>query len=560
MGCKRNKQVSWTKCLAPSLLLLALFLPIPSHAVITFEKTYGGGDRDIAYSVQQTLDGGYIITGGTISFGAGHWDVYLIKTDSLGGMLWTRTYGGVGLDGGRSVRQTKDRGYIIVGQTESLGAGKADVYLIKTDSSGDTIWTRTYGGSGTDYGMGVQQTRNGGYIIAGYTESFGAGEFDVYVIRTNSLGQVLWSKVYGDFNRDMGFSVEQTSDGGYIVGGLTYSFGSGRADVYLIKTDASGDTVWTRTYGGPYADVGFSVEETSDRGYIIAGYTDSFGSGGSDVYVIKTDSSGDTVWTRIYGGARTEKAYSAQETSDGGCIVAAFTESFGVRSADVYLIKMDSSGGTAWTRTYGGIRWDESFSAQQTSDGGFIVAAWTYSQGAGLADVYLIKTDRSGLVGAYNPVSLKEDVLAELDTLNPQSKHVAKGIKKAKKHIEKSLESKRWLDETHLHRKHGKKVFYEEKKAVKDIKKLCKKGDFPEELCERLIGMLVEADSILARVAIDDAIAANGKPKEIEKAEKEMAKAEKNKDKGKYDKAIDHYKKAWQHAIKTRKHHKTNQM
>jgi len=151
-------------------------------------------------------------------------------------------------------------------------------------------------------------------------------------------------------------------------------------------------------------------------------------------------------------------------------------------------------------------------------------------------------------------------VLSELDKLEPQSKHVAKGIKKAKKHIEKSLESKRWLDETHLHPKHGKKVFYEEKKAVKDIKKLCKKGDFPEELCERLIGMLVEADSILARVAIDDARAAGGKEKEIEKAEKEMAKAEKEKSKGKYDKAIDHYKKAWQHAIKATKHHKTKQM
>ena len=163
-------------------------------------------------------------------------------------------------------------------------------------------------------------------------------------------------------------------------------------------------------------------------------------------------------------------------------------------------------------------------------------------------------------INRVSVMDLKQDVIAELDTLNPQSKHVAKGIKKAKKHIEKSLESKRWLDETHLHPKHGKKVFYEEKKAVKDIRKLCKKGDFPDELCERLIGMLVEADSILARVAIDDAIAANGNPKEIEKAEKEMAKAEKDKEKGKYDKAIDHYKKAWQHAIKAVKHHKPNQM
>ena len=543
------------------ILSIILVFPVCSLAGITFEKAYGGLSNDIAYSVEQTHDGGYIITGGTASFGAGDWDVYLVKTDSSGDTVWTRAYGGVGIDGGRSVRQTQDKGYILVGQTESFGAGKADVYFIKTDSSGDTIWTRTYGGSGIDRGSCVELNPDGGYIIAGHTESFGAGEFDAYVIRTDSFGEVLWTKTYGDFNRDSGQFIRQTSDGGYIIGGTTHSFGSGGADVYLIKTDSSGDTVWTRAYGGHTHDIGYSVQQTSDGGYIVAGWTYSFDQGMGDVYLIKTDSSGDTVWTRTFGGAWRELGYSAQETLDGGYIVAAFTESFAVGSPDAYLIKTDSSGDSVWTRTYGGARWDEAFSVQQTSDGGYILAGWTFSLGAGWGDVYLVKTDGRGFVGVCDPICLKENVLAELDTLKPQSKSLAKKIRKAKKHIEKSLEPKRWLDETHLHHKHGKKVFYEEKKAVKEIKKLCKKGEFPSGLCERLIGMLVEADSILARVAIDDAIAANGKEKEIEKAEKEMAKAEEDKEKEKYDKAVDHYKHAWQHAQKAvKKHKESNQM
>ncbi len=168
----------------------------------------------------------------------------------------------------------------------------------------DTLWTKAFGGTNEDYGRSVQETSDGGYIIAGYTKSFGAGSYDVYLIKTDANGDTTWTKTYGGSNIDQGYSVEQTSDGGYIIAGNSKSFGAGLDDVYLIKTDANGDTTWTKTYGGSNIDQGYSVEQTSDGGYIIAGYTKSFGAGSYDVYLIKTDANGDTTWTKTYGGSK----------------------------------------------------------------------------------------------------------------------------------------------------------------------------------------------------------------------------------------------------------------
>jgi hypothetical protein len=352
-------------------------------------RTYGGSQDDYGNSVQQTSDGGYIIAGYTKSFGAGKTDVYLVKTDSSGDNLWTRTYGGSVSDYGECVRQTSDGGYIVAGYTKSFGAGKTDVYLVKTDSSGDTLWTRTYGGSYWDRGYSVQQTSDGGYIIAAETWSFGAGAYDVYLLKTDSFGDTLWTRTYGGSRDEHGSSVQQTSDGGYIIAGETWSFGAGGDDVWLVKTDSSGDTLWTRTYGGSRDDRGRSVQQTADGGYIIAGCSTRFGEW--DVYLVKTDSSGNTLWTRTYGGRSEDVGYSLQQTSDGGYIIAGYTDSFGAGSYDVYLLKTDSSGDTLWTRTYGGSDEDLGYSVQQTTDGGYVIAGDSRSFGAGRYDVGLLR-------------------------------------------------------------------------------------------------------------------------------------------------------------------------
>ncbi|MCK5843210.1 MAG: PQQ-like beta-propeller repeat protein, partial [Victivallales bacterium] len=377
-----------------------------------WERTYGGSHYDHGESVAQTSDGGYIVSGETCSFGAGNNDVYLVKIDAEGDTIWTRTYGGDENEYGKSVAQTSDGGYIVAGYTYSFGAGEFDVYLIKTDSEGDTIWTRTYGGSNWDWGESVAQTSDGGYIIAGGTKSFGAGERDVYLVKTDALGDTLWTRTYGGSDEDYGYSIALTTDGGFIIAGYTESFGAGRSDVYLIKTDGGGDTIWTRTYGGIYSDLGYSVALTSDGGHIIAGMTKSFGADSADIYLIKTDTSGDTIWTRTYGGSESDYGWSIAQTTDGGYIVAGWTKSFGAGEHDVYLVKTDSDGDTLWTRTYGGSESDVVYSVAQTTYGGYIVAGWTHSFGAGGSDFYLIKTNSLGFTAIGESPSARPEEIA----------------------------------------------------------------------------------------------------------------------------------------------------
>ena len=393
-----------------AIMLCLLLIPL-GFALAGWERTYGGSDEDCGRSVAQTSDGGYIVAGYTGSFGAGFEDVYLFKTDSSGDTIWTRTYGGSYDDRGYSVAQTSDGGYIVTGYTQSFGAGIVDVYLVKTDSSGDTIWTRTYGGSGDDGGKSVAQTSDGGYIVAGYTYSFGAGVFDVYLIKTDSSGDTMWTRTYGGSEGDWSYSVAQTADSGYIIAGTTEPFGAGLSDVYLIKTDSSGDTLWTRTYGGSNRDCGWSLAQTSDGGYVVAGWTYSFGAGNADVYLIRTNSSGDTIWTRTYGRGGADIGCSVTQVTDGGFIITGYTGSYPADGFDVYLILTDSSGDTLWTRTYGGSDDDYGNSVAQTTDGGFIVVGSTEFFSAGDYDVYLIKTDSLGYTAiGETPSARPEDI------------------------------------------------------------------------------------------------------------------------------------------------------
>lgn len=298
-------------------IIIMLFIISISFAQQKWIRTYGGAGSDLGRSVRQTFEGGYIAAGWTYSFGAGDADVYLIKTDASGDTIWTRTYGGPLFEDGYNVAQTSDSGYIIIGSTQSYGAGSNDVYLIKTDAPGDTVWTRTCGGANVDQGNSILQTSDNGYLIAGWTMSFGIGGSDVYLLKTDASGDTVWTKTYGGSSNDYSHSITQTMDGGYVVTGWTNSFGAGSYDVYLIKIDAAGDTVWTKTYGGPAEDYGIFVAPTMDSGCVIAGLTSSYGAGSYDIYLIKTDFSGDTI---------------------------GFTYSYGAGSADVYLIKTDTNG------------------------------------------------------------------------------------------------------------------------------------------------------------------------------------------------------------------------
>ncbi len=300
---------------------------------------------------------------------------------------------------GMSVQQTTDGGYIIAGKTYTFGnaLGYSDVYLIKTDLNGDTLWTKTFGGMLDEIGLSVQQTNEGGYIISGSTDSFGNGSSDMYLIKTNSYGETLWTKTYGGEYYEAGMSVQQTTDGGYILTGMTSSFGVDSYNVYLIKTSSNGDTLWTKTIGGEHLYTGNSIQQTTDGGYIISGSGRADVDDDLDVLLIKTDINGETIWTNTFGGQFWDYGYSAHQTIDGGYIITGSTPSNG-NAYDVYLIKTDNIGDTLWTKTFGGVYDDRGVSVQQTTDGGFIVTGSKLMPEKGATDIYLIKTDEYGII------------------------------------------------------------------------------------------------------------------------------------------------------------------
>lgn len=302
-----------------------------------------GGDRsDIANYLEKTIDGGYIIVGSTYSFGAGDQDIWLVKTDAKGNQEWATTFGGTGTDIGNCVQQTNDAGYIIVGLTKSLRAGVSDLWLIKTDQLGNQIWSKTYGASGAGYS--VRQTRDGGYIIAGETSSLGAGNVDIWLIKSDENGNQQWMRTFGGTLNERAASVRQTKDGGYVICGTTTTFGRGLEDGWIIRVDSSGNQLWAKTYGDTGSDILSDIVETSDGGFAAAGYTNSFGAKGFDGWLLKSDWQGNQLWATTFGGRNDDTIESLKQTSDGGYILCGSSKSFSANSFDAWLVKRDANG------------------------------------------------------------------------------------------------------------------------------------------------------------------------------------------------------------------------
>ncbi len=386
-----------------------LFLSLTIFLSVTFAlaqppdtlwtRTYGGSGQDRARSVCETSDHGFIIAGTTNSFGAGARDVYVIRTDPYGDTIWTRTYGGEEWEQGASILQSADGGYVITGYTYSFGAGSSDLYLLMTNSTGDTVWTRTYGGENWDSGIVVRHATDGGYIILGDTESFGSGYRDIWLLKTDEVGDTLWTKTYGGTYLELPGSVSQTDDNGYIIVSSTDLIPS-MTYLYLIKTDSSGEVLWSRLIpcgDGIFAE---SVAQTSDGGYIIGVSSFSYSDYDWDICLLKTYSNGDSAWARVYGGDEWDQLFSVQPTSDGGYLLGGVTESFGAGQTDAYVIKTDALGSEIWSAVYGGTSDDGCYSVSQTSDEGYIIAGSTYSFGEGNGDVWLLRLDsETGLTG-----------------------------------------------------------------------------------------------------------------------------------------------------------------
>ncbi len=368
-----------------------------------WSRTYGGADDDGALSLIQTADGGYCLVGYTCSFGAGHNDFWLVKLDSSGTMQWNRTYGGTGSDIAFAVIETMDGGYAIAGYTGSFGSGGDDFWVVKTDSSGKMEWNQTYGGAGDDYAFCLVKASDGGYTIAGYTRSYGVGRDDYWLVKTDSSGIPKWNRTYGGCDDDGAIFLVLCFDGGYALAGMTESFGYGsdHDDFWLVKTDSSGKMEWNQTYGGPIREYGFCLVQDSDGGYAFAGTTCSFGAGNHDSWLVKIDSFGNMEWNQSYGGKDVDGATSLIQTEDGGYALAGSTKSFGLGGYDFWLVKTDKNGNRIWNRTYGGEGDEISSALVETSDGGYAIAGYTYSVGAGNSDAWLVKTDKAGVIPEF---------------------------------------------------------------------------------------------------------------------------------------------------------------
>jgi len=389
----------------------SLILPIGQE---TWAKTYGGAQDDVGIDVKQTRDGGYITVGITYSYGHGKKDVWLLKIDKDGNETWNKTFGGEEDDWSGCVQQTNDGGYIIAGFTESYGAGWADCWLIKTDANGNELWNKTFGGVGDDYFYLVKQTSDNGYIAAGFTKSFGSGGFDGWLIKTDDQGNELWNRTFGGMGDEMLKSVDKTPDGGYILSGETTLLVPPEYPqaVWLIKTDSNGIEEWNKTYLDtefPFLRVEGEIQQISD-GYLIAGYGRQYGSDTEDidVFLLKTDFNGEMQWNKIFGWANSyDIGWGIHKTTDGGCIIAGGTNKYSIDTwnRNVWLIKTNKYGGTQWTRIIGGSYDDYALSVQQTNDGGYIVGGATMSYGNGIYDVWLVKTNSRGRY-SYNSQDL----------------------------------------------------------------------------------------------------------------------------------------------------------
>ncbi|PKL86656.1 MAG: hypothetical protein CVV22_00775 [Ignavibacteriae bacterium HGW-Ignavibacteriae-1] len=399
---------------------------------VEWQKTFGGSGFDIAYSIQETSDVGYIVAGSTwskdgdITENKGMSDVWILKLKFDGTLEWQKTYGGSKQDGAYSMQETSDGGYIVAGITESYGGdisqknGSWDLWVLKLSTDGKIEWEKTYGGSGQEGANSIQETRDGGYIVAGYTGSKNGdiienkGWWDMWVLKLSIDGTLEWQKTFGGSGRDHAQSILQTIEGGYIVAGYTSSNDgdvtekNGIFDVWVLKLGFDGNIEWQKTYGGSLSDTAQSIQVTSDGGYIVAGYSTSNdgdvteNKGQSDLLVLKLRIDGSIEWQKTYGGSDIDRAYSIQEALDGGYIVTGHsfsidgdvTENKG--SSDIWLLKLRTDGSIEWQKTFGESESEVAKSVKVTSDGGYIIAGSTAlsvlsSGGSGLRDVWVIK-------------------------------------------------------------------------------------------------------------------------------------------------------------------------
>lgn len=395
-----------------TMILIAVFLLPFGELGKGFAQTlqcssyYGSANPDFANAVKQESDSIFIVAGYT-NTNAGYWNTYLLKVDAFCNLLWETTLVNAISEKSFDLIIAKDAGYIMVGDAYNTTLSTLDALVTKTDSSGNLLWRKNIGGTNNELFYSIVENNDSSLVATGYTDTYGAGLSDFYIVKMDNDGNTLWQKTYGGTGKELAMSICKTNNKGYAVTGYTLSYGSGGKDFWLLRLNENGDTLWSKTYGGIQDDTGYEVQQTQDGGFIIAGYTTSFGNGGNAL-VVKTDSLGNLQWQKDYGGYYFDQLFSVKETTGGNYIMAGHTASSGNGMQDVWVVKINQYGDTLWTKTYGGTNDDQAEQAIITSTGNYVVVGNTKSFGNGLNDAYFLHISDTSTIANIQQTVLEQ--------------------------------------------------------------------------------------------------------------------------------------------------------
>jgi len=399
------------------LLFIILFLALwscegPNEKVIEkpvnyFSKVFGEYDAEMGYSIQETTDGGFILSGATSSYWAtdslsrindiqhGITNAIIAKVDTVGEPEWIKVFGGDMFESAFNAGETDDGGYFFAGYTNSIGNGLYDFWLVKLDAFGNMEWEKTYGTAKADVGLFGEITSDGGYILTGYTILPNKTDKDFWLLKTNADGDSLWSSTFGNDANQSANRVIELSNGGFVIIGETRG-DSTNNDILIIKTDENGQEIWTKNIVESNDDLVFSIKETPD-GFIAVGTTTSLGAGNKDIWLHKLDASGNVEWQNTFGGDALEYGFDVVPVSD-GYVFTGSTSSYGTEFYDLWILKVDLTGVLVWDQLYGSTMIDIGKSIIQNESGGFTILGQTSSYGSGEYDFWIIKTDENGLI------------------------------------------------------------------------------------------------------------------------------------------------------------------
>ena len=394
-----SKILMFSKVFISFGIVFFTFFSIQTSAQIKFQRTYGIGTYNEGRCVKQTFDGGYIVAGTESEAGNGATDVYLLKVDSLGNFQWHKTFGGTGIDHGYAVEQMSDSGYAVAGYTNSFGNGGYDGYLVRTDKNGDTLWTKTYGTSNWDFTYAMKKTFDGGFVLGGISYSLN-NLSEPWIFKTDSFGNVEWNKLINSGKNISINDVNETNDSGFAAIGYKYNYFLDSSDIYIVRLNSLGNTLWQKSFGSIRNERGNAFLVRPDNSFVIAGaICDTL----CDNYLLHLAPNGDSMWTSILSPPLDETIYSIDTTHDGKFVITGFTTSFGGGGQDAFITKTDTDGTNIWGYTYGGLEDEIGFSIHTTTDDGFIVAGTSTTYNPGLKSVYLIKTDSTR---STNPIAI----------------------------------------------------------------------------------------------------------------------------------------------------------